>query len=882
MGNIGIEPVERLHHLLLSLFKSADEFRRWVVLGPDGPRLVSELPGGTASSSEVIHGGITVLGRHGYLNSDFFARLIADFPRHRDVISRVIMARPPQSVIDLSVAASEDAPTQVSLGRLPMSGELLVGRTAELQRLDTAWREGQERRHVLMFVAWGGTGKTTLVNRWLANLAQEGYRGARRLLGWSFYSQGTSEERAMSADEFVVWALEELGDLNPSAGTPFQKTERLAKLIRKERTILVLDGLEPLQYPPGPDEGKLRDQAFASFLRELCASNPGLCVITSRIRIADVASFTGRTAEHVDLSQLDSEDGATLLERLGVMGSREELRAAADEFGGHALALTLLGRYLTDVCQRDIRRRRELEPLEHEETSGGHARRVMTSYDRWFRNGPERDLLRALGLFDRPASVGALNALRAAPAIPGLTENLTGIDNRIWNLALSRLRRAGLIAPVEPNAQESIDAHPLVREHFGEVLRGISLTTWREGHRRLYVYYQVLAKPLPATLTEMSPLYAAVMHGCNAGRHQEVLDAVFWLRICRETESYATSRLGALSANLTALAGFFEIQWSRPVATLKEQHRAWLLNEVGCCLGALGRLREGSEALRLAFVAQMALKAWDEAARSAANLSEMLLTLGEVDSAVACAQESVRFADRSGDLDIRFFCRSRLADMLHQAGRIEQSAAEFARAAAERGSAMYELLCSDSLTACMHYDLLLTNGATGEVIRRAEQTLERATADEVLYDIALNHLFLGRAHLANVRAGDSLSLPRARHHIDAAISGLRDAGMQPDLPLGLQTRAEYFICLNDLAHAHADLREAGEIIERGSMRLHRTDLHLCLARLLLAESNETAACEHLEIARQLVIDTGYARRQPEVDALTARLAPGVSTNSHRP
>jgi hypothetical protein len=32
------------------------------------------------------------------------------------------------------------------------------------------------------------------------------------------------------------------------------KGERLANLVARRRTLLVLDGLEPLQYPPGPQE----------------------------------------------------------------------------------------------------------------------------------------------------------------------------------------------------------------------------------------------------------------------------------------------------------------------------------------------------------------------------------------------------------------------------------------------------------------------------------------------------------------------------------------------------------------------------------------------------------------------------------------------------
>jgi hypothetical protein len=46
--------------------------------------------------------------------------------------------------------------------------------------------------------------------------------------------------------------------------------------------LLVLDGLEPLQNPPGPQEGRLREPSLQALLREIAAYNTGLCVITTR------------------------------------------------------------------------------------------------------------------------------------------------------------------------------------------------------------------------------------------------------------------------------------------------------------------------------------------------------------------------------------------------------------------------------------------------------------------------------------------------------------------------------------------------------------------------------------------------------------------------
>ena len=134
-------------------------------------------------------------------------------------------------------------------------------------------------------------------------MARENYRGARRVYGVSFYSQGT-RDTATSADTAVAEALRWFGDADPAAGSPWDKGERLAKLARQSPTLLVLDGLEPLQNPPGPDAGRLTDPALQSLVRELAAGNPGLCVITTRHRVADIDHLSATTAPVIELENL--------------------------------------------------------------------------------------------------------------------------------------------------------------------------------------------------------------------------------------------------------------------------------------------------------------------------------------------------------------------------------------------------------------------------------------------------------------------------------------------------------------------------------------------------------------------------------------------------
>jgi len=259
-------------------------------------------------------------------------------------------------------------PKKVSVARLPVTGRDVFGREEDIAFLDAAWANPQV--NVVTIVAWAGVGKSTLLNHWLGRMAAERYRSAQLVFGWSFYRQGSGGGTS-SADEFLDAALTWFGDPDPRIGAAWEKGERLAKLIAHRRTLLILDGLEPLQNPPGPQEGRVREPSIQALLRELAAFNTGLCVITTRLPVADIADHESTSALRRDLEQLSSEAGAKLLRALGVKGDEEKLRSASDEFSGHCLALTLLGSYLTDAYNGDIRCREEVSKrLAHDVRQG--------------------------------------------------------------------------------------------------------------------------------------------------------------------------------------------------------------------------------------------------------------------------------------------------------------------------------------------------------------------------------------------------------------------------------------------------------------------------------------------------------------------------------
>ena len=275
-----------------------------------------------------------------------------------------------------------------------------------------------------------------------------------------------------------------------------------------------------------------------------------------------------------------------MLQALGVKGHEEELRRASNEFGGHCLTLTLLGSYLSDAYNGDIRCREEVSKhLAEDVRQGAHARKVMESYQTWFGEGPELSVLRILGLFDRPAEANAFEALAKAPPIRGLTESLTNLSQAQSRTVFARLRRARLLAGEDPHSPGQLDTHPLVREYFGEQLRSQQADAWKECNRRLYNYYRAVAPQLPDNLRDMKSLFLAVICGCNAGLYHEALHEVYVPRIQRDNASFAANVLGAREALLSVLIHFFDDgRWGSLVEVgVDEQPLARRINSSSSC-----------------------------------------------------------------------------------------------------------------------------------------------------------------------------------------------------------------------------------------------------------------------------------------------------------
>lgn len=805
----------------------------------------------------------------------------------------------------------------VEWGDIPGAPPRLIGRDDEMLMLKAASESRAPRKvNAVVLHALGGAGKSALLRTFANELVEQGGCGATRIYGWSAYSQGSGEQKRADADGFISKALGDFGFQGKLPSDPVERARELARLIQRERVLLLLDGLEPLQDPPNVNKGRFKDKGLAELVKVLASQNAGLVVLTTRQEIPELEGH-GALVINRPLDQLSEPAGAELLVELGVRGRQRELEEAVRAVDGHALSVTLLGAYLTEICGGDIRHRDQfdfadivLTQAEEEELAtdktikpAKRAAKVMRSYLERFDwlaansaatglGGTERVLLYLLGLFDRPADGQAIEAL-LQERIPGLTDELffdTVTKTSGWWLFKSRkveireltvsersrrirrakevLRKLRLFSRPNPDDPHELDAHPIVRAYFSGRLETTASEPAKAAHRILYRHYASDAPDLPVGLEEMEPLFHAVQHGVKGGLTQEAFHDVFLRRIHRH-ESYLFRFLGAFGQNLTILSYFFDAPWRTPRSDLTSTQHAWLLAQAAYSLKSLGRLKDAIAPRRSSIDLEVQAANWEGATNLASSLCQELLLLGEILSSMEIGSIGIEYSGRGESNPASAFCIADYAYALAQYGDIETACDKMREVdkrqdGSERGGYI----------GYKSGDLLLALGQAEAVQASGEAHL----ADSVWpLEFAFAHLLVGRAQ-------DALGNPDAALSLDMAVARFRQAGAMHLLPVALLARAAHRrLRAASEADVVARIREdLGEVedIAGDDMKLYLTDLALERACLALdipsAFASPEAARAEAETktawAAELIAETDYHRRDPELAELQIRLA----------
>jgi hypothetical protein len=217
---------------------------------------------------------------------------------------------------------------------------------------------------------------------------------------------------------------------------------------------------------------------------------------------------------------------------MGVDGNEKVMEYAAEYYSGHALSLTLLGGYLAVVYEGEIEKIHYIDSLVEEQKLGHHASNLIQAYLKWFKNTPELELLYWVSMFDRPVNLSTIKSISTSETIERLSEKLVKLRKSRWAFAVGLLKDTNLISAKEIDNETVLDCHPIVRDFVANHLKVQECPIWLRGNKLIFDHLQNVAVENPGNMTELEPLFRAVIHGTNAGLYEEAFQ-VYYERIKR-------------------------------------------------------------------------------------------------------------------------------------------------------------------------------------------------------------------------------------------------------------------------------------------------------------------------------------------------------------
>lgn len=809
--------------------------------------------------------------------------------------------------IHFPVPLEEVAPAdRVRTAGLPQPGnhEVFIGRHGFLSALEGA-RADQTSRVVLMH-GFGGIGKTTILWNWVERLRGMQFPGLPQVFAYSFYNQGAQSGGKVSSRPFFDEArhhFRQLGCRTLDAANPERFGEEVARAFRQVGGLIVLDGLEPLQFAPNVNGGRCQDQELHDFLQHLGSheADPDarhwLLVLSSRWELPPV----GRQFRSIPVTTLSDADGGRLIRSLPTQDGRTlhfdppvgcdpdraeataaaEAEAASNDFGGQPLALVLLVTYLQEHHGGKLALWKTVPAAElpDEEMFGKghrHARRVMDAYHALFQSQGElvaRQVLGLVSLFDRPAPRRLLEVLRDGSPIQGLTD---GLSEPNYLAAVRRLRALHLLLPGD---DDLLDAHPLIRARFSALLQAENPAAWKEGQKRLF---EVLREPHSGEGdTERFDRCAQVIaHGCRAGLHADASGYYFQVLNGSQDGRDSWKQLASMGDDLALLSHFFEVPWYVPSKMVPPPDGGEIMNEAGFDLFKLCRFSEAERAFEQAVAAWRQLGEWRKASRDSVLLGKAQAALGKLDPARDAAEQAVEFTDRllreqqersqAISKMVRKECMNALffrGEVHHYRGEWDEAEVAFtlavglerAYAVEFRDEAIYALRVFQY--ANFQFDRN-QHEQSFERLMRAQRICEGASAGRE-QDIAYNRFLLARIHIVRGECDT------ARVLLNQALADCWRLAMIDGRIIVHLALAELAWVLNDAAECDRHLCRAEELCVPDDIRRYRAECRLARARYHVWRGEMLAGRAMFDDATELVRRMGYRRRAGDLRRLAS-------------
>jgi hypothetical protein len=443
---------------------------------------------------------------------------------------------------------------------------------------------------VVSLVAAGGTGKTALAERVLADLDDRPPAG---VLVWSFYEDQRIEGLLRTACEYFT------GETPTSAGGLLERLQ--VALAGDEPHLLVIDGLERVQAEgtAGRLRGNLEDPQLRRLVRWLAAGlgTRTRALVTSRLPLADLSDWQDAGHREERLDDLEPAAAVAVLRSWGVKGDDAILDGRAKDLGYHALSVAVLGSYLGKLWGGDPTKAPTFDrgEMSADDPKAARLTRILTHYAERLPDA-ERDLLARLSTFPRGVTAESLSFLiDAGGQIAGALAGCSQV--RLLRL-LKQLRELGLVFRYDVPQGAVFTAHPFLREHFRTLLGSTNPEAIHEAVRSRLATSLDPAPTLKPTDPRTLDRYEALIEHTRLAGHSR--DAFNLYRFGLGSYTHLGEVLGDNARGLRLVSGFSaDGSLEGAGLDLPERDRSILLNSWGLFAECLGDLAVARRAFAL-------------------------------------------------------------------------------------------------------------------------------------------------------------------------------------------------------------------------------------------------------------------------------------------
>lgn len=709
--------------------------------------------------------------------------------------------------------------TQTNLNYAPQALPEWVGRENFLENLNQDWHNSQY--FITGLIGFGGEGKSSLTRCWIDKLLQNNnLPQPKKVFWWSFYEKNNIEEFFEALLIFIVEGIDprEL----PSVRV---KSQVINAMLKNDRYLFILDGLEILQYQEGDDYGLLKSLDLRDWLRNFSRGNhQSFCLINSRVPLLDLIDFS--TYHHRDVESLTIEEGKYLLKKLGVIGTDKQLEKVVKDWDGYALILSLLASYLVDHYEGKIENLLNIFiPLETEQKYD-RVKRILKRYDEHLTR-EERQFLEIFSAFRLPVSESALKPIF----------EIDNTDQSINNLISYRMIRYN-------SQSKKYTIHPLIRIHYLESLKN-NLTLYKEVNQSISNYYLESTATIKVhpILDDLQPFIEAVYHFCQAENYDQasnLIDKFSMFKIIGH-------QLNAYKTLLSLMKYFFpkEDIFQEPQISDKNI-QAIILNRVSLALSFLGKTTKAIETF------QRCLKCNNEKLNIYViqNLAELYILIGKLEYSSNLIAQSLNLAEKLSDYESKYIGLSLQGWVTHLKGNIELASLSF-KEAESIVQIKFDKKYLYSTDGVYYVDHLIRIGNLDYAKIIAHEALSIAHEKNYTDQISQYNRILGdiESNLGNYQI--------ANQYYEKAIKVALTITKNPIIIEALFAQGNYFIKQSEIELANQNLEEALNYALSGDYRIYEVDIRVALARLNMVNNQSEKAKIEANKALEMSEKMGY-------------------------